>query len=305
MDKTIPQDFLWRRLHSLTGFFFVLFLIEHLLVNSQAALFLGDDGEGFVSAVNGIHNFPYLPLIEIFLLGVPIIIHMVWGIKYLQTSLPNSTHSDGSTPSLQEYPRNKAYTWQRITSWILLIGIIAHVVQMRFIEEPLSVKLGHEEFYLVRLGQDEGLSTLAARLNVKLFDPAAIQALQKENPEAMATPVERQAAEQHNQWLEALQSRRLKSGHIVAQAPDFGTAELLVVRETFKSSYMIALYTIFVLAACFHGFNGLWTFMIKWGITLTTRSQAFMLKVSTFLMVLIAFFGLAAIWGTYWLNLKQ
>ena len=82
-------------------------------------------------------------------------------------------------------------------------------------------------------------------------------------------------------------------------APSFGIAELLMVRDTFKSPLMILLYTGLVLAACFHGFNGLWTFMISWGITLTARSQRLMRTLATGLMVLVTFLGLAAIWGTY------
>src|ERR1700719_477349 len=81
----IPQAFIWRRAHSLTGLWLVLFLIEHLIVNSQAALFVGDNGNGFVNAVNSIKDLPYLPVIEIFLLGVPFLIHGLWGIKYLLT----------------------------------------------------------------------------------------------------------------------------------------------------------------------------------------------------------------------------
>lgn len=308
MDKTIPRDFFWRRLHSLTGFFFVLFLIQHLLVNSQAALFVGDDGEGFVRAVNAIHNFAYLPLIEIFLLGVPILIHMIWGIKYLQTSQPNTFHTDGSAPCLAGYARNQAYTWQRITSWILLIGVLAHVVQMRFIEEPLFVKAGAHHYYFVRVQKDAGLASLAERLDVKLLDQADLQAQPKAAGDAL-TPkdaVDVQHDLQHQQWREALsRDRPLKEGQVLVQAADFGTAELLMVRETFKMPLMLALYTIFVLSACFHAFNGLWTFMIKWGVTLTVRSQELMLKASIFLMVLVGFMGLAAIWGTYWLNLKQ
>ena len=44
----IPRAFIWRRLHSLMGLWLVLFLGEHLLTNSQAALWLGDNGKGFV-----------------------------------------------------------------------------------------------------------------------------------------------------------------------------------------------------------------------------------------------------------------
>ena len=61
----IPKAFLWRRLHSIAGLWLVIFIISHLFTNSQAALLIGDDGQGFINAVNAIHNLPYLPLIEI------------------------------------------------------------------------------------------------------------------------------------------------------------------------------------------------------------------------------------------------
>ncbi|KIA76522.1 hypothetical protein DB43_AD00010, partial [Parachlamydia acanthamoebae] len=55
----------------------------------------------------------------------------------------------------------------------------------------------------------------------------------------------------------------------------------------------------------YHGFNGLWTFMISWGVTLTALSQRYMRHLATALMVIVAFLGMAAIWGTYWINLKS
>jgi succinate dehydrogenase / fumarate reductase, cytochrome b subunit len=45
--------------------------------------------------------------------------------------------------------------------------------------------------------------------------------------------------------------------------------------------------------------------MITGGGTLSAASQNMMRKISTILLFLIAFLGLAAIWGTYWVNLKQ
>lgn len=256
----IPKAFIWRRIHSLTGLWFTLFLIEHLFVNSQAALLIGDDGNGFVRAVNAIRDLPFLPIIEIFLLGVPFLIHAIWGIKYLFTGEMNSFSTDGTTPSLPQYPRNHTYTWQRITSWILLAGIIAHVIHMRFIEYPQE----SNKVYSIEITPDKGLETLSKRLG-----------FQYEGSE----------------------------DKVIAHTNNFGTAELLMVRNTFKSPLMIFLYTILVLAACFHGFNGLWTFMIKWGITLTARSQQLMRRIAVFLMCLISLLGLAAIWGTYWINL--
>ncbi len=281
----IPAPFLWRRLHSLTGLFFVLYLFEHLLVNSQAALWIGEDGTGFVDAVNAIHHLPFLPFIEIGLLGVPIALHTFLGLRYLLTAQPNSGTTDGSKPSLPNYSRNHAYTWQRYTSWILLFGLIFHVIHMRFVEYPASAKEGSEHLYMIRAQEDSGLRTLSKRLGVEILESNQIT--------------------DSSPWFSALQNKPLKPGEVIAIAPSFGTADLLVVRETFKMPLMIAIYTIFVLAACFHGFNGLWTFMISWGINLSQRSQKYMLVFSNFLMLLVAFFGLAAIWGTYWINLKQ
>lgn len=284
-DSTaLPSAFIWKRLHSLAGLFLALYLFEHLLINSQAALLFGDDGSGFIEAVDAIHRLPYLPVIEIGLLGFPILLHGILGVRYLFTGLANSGKSDGTTPSLP-YERNKAYTWQRITSWILLFGIAFHVIHMRFVEYPRTVTENHKHLYLIRLNEDAGLAAVAERLDVKLYSAEQI-------PKKKA-------------WQTAIKDHPPVAGETIAATSSFGTAELLMVRETFKMPVMMAIYTVFVLAACFHGFNGLWTFMISWGINLTQRSQNHMLLFCIFLMCLVAFFGLAAIWGTYWINLKQ
>lgn len=311
----IPRAFIWRRAHSLTGLWLVLFLIEHLLVNSQAALFIGDDGSGFVTAVNSIKDLPYLPVIEIFLLGVPFFIHGIWGVKYLLTGEPNSLPSNGMDVSLPQYSRNHAYTWQRVTSWILLFGIIAHVIHMRFIQYPTSAQLGHEHFYVTRISADNGLFPLSRRLGFDLYNQEQIEkiryqltpkpALSKNEDQTPDALIQAQKSREQEAWLKALEKHPPNEDQLIAVSPNFGIAELLLVRDSFKDPIIILLYTGLVLAACFHGFNGLWTFMITWGVTLTVNSQRWMRKLATVLMILISFLGLAAIWGTYWLNLKQ
>jgi len=323
----IPREFIWRRLHSLMGLWLVLFLLEHLLTNSQAALLLGQNGQGFVRMVNSLHNLPYLEAIEIFLLGVPIAIHMVLGVKYLFTSKSNVRGSDGSKPSLGEYGRNRAYSWQRITSWILLIGIIGHVAKFRFLDYPASLSEGSSSSYFVRIHLDNGLYTLAPRLGFKVYDADMIrkerQALDlRKNEEALVevaksmTPAQgydphmaiilsgAQKYQQKVQWVKMLEKKPLGPGEAIAVADSFGTASLLSVRDTFKSPTYVGLYTVFVLAACFHAFNGLWTFLITWGLVLRMPAQKGSSKFCWTLMGLIAFLGLAAVWGTYWVNLK-
>ena len=323
-----PSAFIWRRLHSLMGLWLVLFLIEHLLTNSQAALLLGENGKMFVHMVNSLHNLPYLQVIEIVLLGVPFLIHMIWGIQRIFTAKSNSSSSDGSKPQLKGYGRNHAYTWQRISSWILLFGVIAHVIQFRFLEAPVQLNQGKDSYYFVRLTIDNGLYTVAPRLGATLYNQEAIEKEQKlldERSSEMAlidaantfSPEgnydeqkamilqSAQSFQQKKAWVNALSSLPLESNQVVASAKDFGTATLLVVRDTFKSPLYVGLYTLFVLAACFHGFNGLWTALITWGVVLKVSAQKAMLKATWALMAIVTFLGLAAIWGTYWLNLKN
>jgi succinate dehydrogenase / fumarate reductase cytochrome b subunit len=308
------------------GLWLVLFLIEHLLVNSQAALLLGDNARGFVDGVNAIHNLPYLPLIEIFLLGLPIALHGVLGVKYLFAAKFNSVGSDGTKPAMK-YGRNRAFTWQRLSSWVLLVGIILHVAKFRFIDYPDSVNQGENSYYFIPVTVDKGLYTVAARLGVTLYSPDEITAERKEFEdryeeqalvEASKTFEEStvydhqqqviltsaQAYEQKLKWLQVLEKQKVDATQVVAVAKDFGTASVLAVRDTFKDPIYVGLYTIFVLAACFHGFNGLWTFCITWGLVLKVAAQQRILRWAWALMILVTFLGLAAIWGTYWLNLK-
>lgn len=308
----LPRVFVWRRLHSLMGLWLVLFLVEHLLVNSQAALLLGDNAKGFVDAVNAIHNFPYLQIIESILLGIPIVIHGVWGVKYLMTSKFNVGKSDGSTPSLGEYGRNRAYTWQRLTSWILLVGLILHVAKFRFIGYPDSLNQGAHSYYFVPLSIDKGLYTVASRLGVELYDveqvtqerkrledrqgEQALVEVAKTLPENTTYDAQQQmiavSAETYRQkmeWMLMLEKQNIKPGQVVAVAKDFGTTSLLTVRDTFKHPLYGALYTLFVLAACFHAFNGLWTFCITWGVVLKVAAQKRMLRFSGALWPLLPF----------------
>jgi succinate dehydrogenase / fumarate reductase cytochrome b subunit len=201
------------------------------------------------------------------------------------------------------------------------------VAKFRFIEYPDSINLGDKQSYFVTVSVDKGLYTVASRLGVQLYGPQGVQK-EKESVasrEAEETLVEAageagnkatydiqdqmilssvQAYEQKVAWVRMLEKQKVGLTQVVAVAPDMGTAMLLAVRDTFKSPLYVGLYTIFVLAACFHAFNGFWTFLITWGVVLKVSAQKGALKLAWGFMALVAFLGLAAIWGTYFLNLK-
>ncbi len=334
----IPREFVWRRLHSLMGLWLVLFLLEHLLTNSQAALWIGEDGSGFIKMVNSLHNLPYLHVIEIFLLGVPILLHLVLGVKYALTSKGNAHKTKGNTPSLPQYKRNRAYSLQRITSWILLIGLIVHVVKFRFIEYPVTCSFGSSQEYLVKLHMDDGLYSLAYRLNVGIYDKKQIEKTSQEfaqrseekalleassmlqqetkdlvdgvkptffDPQKEVIVQSAQKYQWKEKWIKTLCLFSLQNDEVVATCKSFGTATLLTVRDVFKSPIYIAFYTIFVLAACFHGFNGFWTFLLTWGMVVRRAAQKSLLMFSIVLMVVIALLGLSSVWGSFWWNLRH
>lgn len=329
----MPREVIWRRLHSLTGLWFVLFLVEHLFTNSQAALFFGDDGMWFVRSVNFIHNLPYLQVIEVVLLGIPIAYHAILGIRYCFSAKPNVAGGRSKRPRMST-GRNWAYTFQRLTSWILLIGLVLHVWYMRFYTYPTIVHEGKHTYYFATYKVDSGIYSVADRLGVKLYDREEIERekalFSKQMPRMDLVRQKLRSIEDdsnyskdiynrevdsvHQSWqhfqdrlhyLEGLESKRINESEVVGVSENFGNIILLTVRDAFKSVTKAILYTIYVAAACFHAFNGLWTFMITWGLMLNMRSHAKMVGVSVALMLLFGFLGVMAIWGTYWINLKN
>jgi succinate dehydrogenase / fumarate reductase, cytochrome b subunit len=58
-----------------------------------------------------------------------------------------------------------------------------------------------------------------------------------------------------------------------------------MMADILSSPFMLVFYILGVVAATFHFANGLWSFAVSWGITVTPRSQ----KISTYVTVIIFF----------------
>lgn len=325
--KAIDKDFMGRKLHSLMGLGLVLFLFEHLLTNSESAGFLSEDGHGFIKMVNFIHSLPYLKVVEVLLIAIPIIFHALWGIKYLLSAEHNVVSPSQKGPALGFF-RNYRYTFQRLTSWILLIGIVVHVAEMRFLEAPREVFLGtpKNSQYLVVLKLDPKLYSLGKRLNVELLGKKQVlergtkliksqlelEQWEKQHGASIQTDeagfnekLENLSRSQEElalyaKWVKNLEKMSFDpETEVIAATKNVGTAFYLQVRDTFKDPVMRVIYSIFVLAAAFHAANGLWTALISWGVTLNPRSQRAASIGSLSLMALLIFLGFASIWGTY------
>ena len=113
-----------RKLHQLSGIVPLgAFLLEHLYTNSKAA-HPQNGAQNFNEAVADLQAIPYVLLLEIGFIFIPLIYHAVYGLVITWESRPNNLN--------YPYPRNWFYSIQRITGVILFFFILFHVLNFRF-----------------------------------------------------------------------------------------------------------------------------------------------------------------------------
>ncbi|MFB5083855.1 succinate dehydrogenase cytochrome b558 subunit [Symbiobacterium thermophilum] len=76
-----------------------------------------------------------------------------------------------------------------------------------------------------------------------------------------------------------------------------GLPSYTIVAEAFASPLAKVLYGIGIVAAAYHFANGLYTFLITWGITIGPRSQRVSSLVTNLLFVLVSAMGLTALFA--------
>jgi succinate dehydrogenase/fumarate reductase cytochrome b subunit (b558 family) len=128
------RHFLLRRLHALTGIVPVgLFLVEHLITNARAI-----QGQTcFNHAVDWIIQLPFLPLIEIFGIFIPLAFHALYGVKLAFSSKQNVGQYGFSA--------NWMFLLQRLTGMITLVFIIFHLKDFRVAK--LLGQMDHTAFF--------------------------------------------------------------------------------------------------------------------------------------------------------------
>lgn len=187
MAIRLSRTFVLRKLHQLSGIMPLgIFLLEHFYTNSKALA-----GEAaFNGAVKDLQAIPYILLVEIGGIFIPLIYHAVYGLVITVEARPNNLH--------YPYARNWFYTIQRVTGIILFFFILFHVLNFRF-------------------GMIPGLNTES-----------------------------------------------------VAHFPEKSFA--IVARE-FRMVPIFIVYLIGITATVWHFANGIWLFLVDWGITIGERAQ--------------------------------
>ena len=109
--------FLLRRLHSLLGLVPVgAFLVFHLWENSQSRFGADHYNEKVVGFLQGLN---YLPLLELFVIALPILFHALYGLRI----------ATEARPEMLRYPwlRNYLYVFQRVSGVVILLFLLFHV----------------------------------------------------------------------------------------------------------------------------------------------------------------------------------
>ncbi len=115
------NHFALRRLHSLTGIVPIgLFLINHMLANSTA--FLGE--AHFNHHIELIHSLPWLVWVEVLFIFIPLTFHGLYGVVIAWQGRLNSDR--------YPYLDNWRYTLQRVTAYIVIVFVLAHLAHFRF-----------------------------------------------------------------------------------------------------------------------------------------------------------------------------
>lgn len=120
MSRPSSRSFLLGRLHSLAGIVPLgLFLLEHLYSNAVAM----KGKAAYDEHISTLLGIPFLTLIEIVFIAIPLIYHAAYGI-YIGVIAKNN-------PYRYSYTRNWMFVLQRISGVITLVFVLYHLWQFR------------------------------------------------------------------------------------------------------------------------------------------------------------------------------
>lgn len=120
MSSVERNKYLWKRLHTLSGVVPLGgFLAEHLWTNMHAI----EGPAAFNADVSYLEHLPFLFIIEMVVIVIPLLYHMIYGIKVMLDARYNV--------GAMSYFRNWMYSLQRWTGAFMVIFIAYHYWQFR------------------------------------------------------------------------------------------------------------------------------------------------------------------------------
>ena len=121
MAVRLNKNFVLRKLFQLSGILPLgVFLLEHFYTNSKAVA----GAAAYNESVQTLQDIPYVLLLEIFGIFLPLTFHAVYGMLITWEARPNNLG--------YPFARNWYYTVQRITGVFLFFFIFFHLLNFRF-----------------------------------------------------------------------------------------------------------------------------------------------------------------------------
>ncbi|GAX90109.1 succinate dehydrogenase cytochrome b558 subunit [Effusibacillus lacus] len=121
MSRPSSRMFLLGRMHSLAGILPLgLFLFEHLYSNATAML----GREAYDKQVGMLQTIPFVPVIEVLFIALPLLYHAGFGVYIGFISKNNAFR--------YSYTRNWLFVMQRISGLVTLVFILYHLWEFRF-----------------------------------------------------------------------------------------------------------------------------------------------------------------------------
>ncbi|REJ79075.1 MAG: succinate dehydrogenase [Acidobacteria bacterium] len=121
MAGKLSTKFILRKLHQITGIVPLgIFFAVHMFTNAKAM----NGPEVFNDAVADIHHLPFLLLIEIFGIFLPLAYHSVYGL-FITREARNNISQYG-------YGRNWLYVFQRVSGIFLFVFLLFHLLHFRW-----------------------------------------------------------------------------------------------------------------------------------------------------------------------------
>lgn len=81
------------------------------------------------------------------------------------------------------------------------------------------------------------------------------------------------------------------------QAALGATVDFDMMAEIFSNPFMLVFYIVGIISAIFHFANGLWSFAVSWGLTVSPKSQKIMTYFTLIVFVLLSYIGISAIFA--------
>ncbi|MFD6442738.1 succinate dehydrogenase cytochrome b558 subunit [Peribacillus sp. NPDC060186] len=81
------------------------------------------------------------------------------------------------------------------------------------------------------------------------------------------------------------------------QAALGATVDFDMMAEIFSNPFMLVFYIVGIISAIFHFANGLWSFAVSWGLTVSPKSQKIMTYFTLIVFVLLSYIGVSAIFA--------